>query len=85
MQQFGTWGDHVTLQAVADTFGVHIAIMTSYQDSCVVEIKPQGQTHSQRVLYLSFWAEVKSILCAIMLSFEKKQGAHGLRQAHKLS
>ena len=58
MQQFGTWGDHVTLQAVADTFGVRIAIMTSYQDSCVIEIQPQGQTQSQRVLYLSFWAEV---------------------------
>ena len=58
MGQFGTWGDHVTLQAVADTFGVRIAIMTSYQDSCVVEIQPQGPVHSQRVLYLSFWAEV---------------------------
>lgn len=58
MQQFGTWGDHVTLQAVADTFGVRIAIMTSYQDSCVIEIQPQGQIQSQRVLYLSFWAEV---------------------------
>ncbi len=58
MQQFGTWGDHVTLQAVADTFGVRIAIMTSYQDSCVIEIQPQGQVQSQRVLYLSFWAEV---------------------------
>lgn len=58
MQQFGIWGDHVTLQAVADTFGVRIAIMTSYQDSCVIEIQPQGQIQSQRVLYLSFWAEV---------------------------
>lgn len=58
MQQFGTWGDHVTLQAVADAFGVRIAIMTSYQDGCVVEIQPQGQVKSQRILYLSFWAEV---------------------------
>jgi len=58
MQQFGIWGDHVTLQAVADSFGVRIAIMTSYQDSCVIEIQPQGQIQSQRVLYLSFWAEV---------------------------
>ena len=58
MQQFGTWGDHVTLQAVADAFGVRIAIMTSYQDGCVVEIQPQCQVKSQRVLYLSFWAEV---------------------------
>ena len=60
MQQFGTWGDHVTLQAVADAFGVRIAIMTSYQDGCVVEIQPQGHVKSQRILYLSFWAEVSS-------------------------
>lgn len=58
MQQFGTWGDHVTLQAVADAFGVRIAILTSFQDGCVVEIQPQGQVKSQRILYLSFWAEV---------------------------
>ena len=58
MQQFGTWGDHVTLQAVADAFGVRIAIMTSYQDGCVVEIQPHGLVKSQRILYLSFWAEV---------------------------
>ena len=63
MQQFGTWGDHVTLQAVADTFGVRIAIMTSYRDSSVVEIQPQGQVKSQRVLYLSFWAEVSKCDC----------------------
>ena len=60
MQQLGTWGDHVTLQAVADAFGVRIAIMTSYQDGCVVEIQPHSEVKSQRILYLSFWAEVSS-------------------------
>lgn len=61
MHQFGTWGDHVTLQAVADAFGVRMVIMTSYRDSCVVEIQPQGQAQSQRILHLSFWAEVGCI------------------------
>ena len=61
MHQFGTWGDHVTLQAVADAFGVRMVIMTSYRDSCVVEIQPQGQAQSQRILHLSFWAEVRCI------------------------
>lgn len=61
MHQFGEWGDHVTLQAAADAFGVRIVVMTSYRDSCVIEIQPQGQVQSQRVLYLSFWAEVSRI------------------------
>lgn len=67
MNQFGTWGDHVTLQAAADAFGVRIVIMTSYRDSCVVEIQPQGQVQSQRILYLSFWAEVSSYLALSQL------------------
>lgn len=58
MHQFGTWGDHVTLQAVADAFGVRIVVMTSYRDSCVIEIQPQSHMQSQRILHLSFWAEV---------------------------
>lgn len=33
-------------------------ILTSYQDSGVIEIRPNGPTMSERFLYLSFWAEV---------------------------
>ena len=33
-------------------------IITSYQDSGVIEICPNGPTKSERLLYLSFWAEV---------------------------
>jgi len=33
-------------------------IITSYEHSGVVEIQPNGPTKSERILYLSFWAEV---------------------------
>ena len=56
----GTWGDHVTLQAAADAFGVKVSLLTSFENSCFVEIKPQTKLQSERNLYLSFWAEVIS-------------------------
>eukprot|EP01026_Neomeris_dumetosa_P069242 TRINITY_DN6832_c1_g1_i1.p1 TRINITY_DN6832_c1_g1~~TRINITY_DN6832_c1_g1_i1.p1 ORF type:complete len:167 (-),score=7.89 TRINITY_DN6832_c1_g1_i1:404-904(-) len=51
------WGDHVTLQATADLFGVQINVLTSFQEAGFLELKPK-QLKSQRVLWLSFWAEV---------------------------
>ena len=59
MASSGTWGDHVTLQAAADAFGVKISLLTSFEASCFVEIKPQTKLQSERNLYLSFWAEVQ--------------------------
>lgn len=53
----GEWGDHVTLQAAADSYGVRILVVTSFKDTCYMEILPQNQK-SKRVVYLSFWAEV---------------------------
>lgn len=53
----GEWGDHVTLQAAADSYGVKILIITSFKDTCYIEILPKFQK-SKRVIYLSFWAEV---------------------------
>ncbi|CAK9159657.1 unnamed protein product [Ilex paraguariensis] len=53
----GEWGDHVTLQAAADTFGVKIFVITSFKDTCYIEILPHIQK-SNRVICLSFWAEV---------------------------
>ncbi|KAK9830552.1 hypothetical protein WJX72_012417 [[Myrmecia] bisecta] len=58
MARNGTWGDHVTLQAVADAYGVRINVMTSFEEACFIELKPLGPVRSQRVVYLSFWAEV---------------------------
>lgn len=53
----GEWGDHVTLQAAADWYGVKICILTSFKDTCYIEIMPVDQK-SKRVIFLSFWAEV---------------------------
>ncbi|KAG9134573.1 hypothetical protein Leryth_000905 [Lithospermum erythrorhizon] len=53
----GEWGDHVTLQAAADSYGIKILVITSYKETCYIEILPKIQK-SNRVIYLSFWAEV---------------------------
>uniref|UniRef100_A0A0E0KLV4 OTU domain-containing protein n=1 Tax=Oryza punctata TaxID=4537 RepID=A0A0E0KLV4_ORYPU len=39
----GEWGDHVTLQAAADSYGVKIFILTSFRDTCYIEILPVVQ------------------------------------------
>ncbi|KAJ3697200.1 hypothetical protein LUZ61_000905 [Rhynchospora tenuis] len=57
MAKTGEWGDHVTLQAAADKFAAKICLLTSFRDTCFVEIIPQSQA-PQRELWLSFWSEV---------------------------
>ncbi|XVE59065.1 hypothetical protein DITRI_Ditri05aG0015000 [Diplodiscus trichospermus] len=57
MSKSGEWGDHVTLQAAADSYGVKIFVITSFKDTCYIEILPNVQ-RSKRVIFLSFWAEV---------------------------
>ncbi|URE38671.1 OTU-like cysteine protease [Musa troglodytarum] len=57
MSKNGEWGDHVTLQAAADSYGVKIFILTSFKDTCYIEILPSVEK-SKRVVCLSFWAEV---------------------------
>lgn len=52
-----TWGDHITLQAAADAYGVAMCIISSYKDNFVIEIQPK-EKRSERVLWISFWAEV---------------------------
>uniref|UniRef100_A0A7N0T6T9 ubiquitinyl hydrolase 1 n=1 Tax=Kalanchoe fedtschenkoi TaxID=63787 RepID=A0A7N0T6T9_KALFE len=53
----GEWGDHVTLQACADSYGVKIFVLTSFKETCYIEILPHVEK-SKRVIFLSFWAEV---------------------------
>ncbi|KAK9108659.1 hypothetical protein Syun_024670 [Stephania yunnanensis] len=53
----GEWGDHVTLQAAADKFMAKICLLTSFRDTCFIEINPQSQA-PQRELWLSFWSEM---------------------------
>lgn len=57
MSKNGEWGDHVTLKAAADKYGVRIFVITSFKDTCSIEILPHIQK-SKRVIFLSFWAEV---------------------------
>lgn len=57
MSKAGEWGDHVTLQAAADSYGVKMFVITSFKDTCYIEILPQSQK-SNRIIILSFWAEV---------------------------
>ncbi|KAG6665614.1 hypothetical protein I3843_02G150100 [Carya illinoinensis] len=57
MSKNGEWGDHVTLQAAADWYGVKIFVLTSFKNTCYIEILPHIQK-SNRVIFMSFWAEV---------------------------
>ncbi|KAF3790435.1 OTU domain-containing protein [Nymphaea thermarum] len=57
MAKSGEWGDHVTLQAAADKFRAKICLLTSFRDTCFIEIGPQQQV-PERELWLSFWSEV---------------------------
>ncbi|KAL4376044.1 hypothetical protein GQ457_02G012920 [Hibiscus cannabinus] len=57
MAKSGEWGDHVTLQAASDKYAVKICLLTSFRDTCFIEITPQGQAPKYE-LWLSFWAEV---------------------------
>nr|XP_024384979.1 uncharacterized protein LOC112286871 isoform X1 [Physcomitrium patens] len=57
MSNNGEWGDHVTLQAAADYYGVKISLVTSFKDRCFIEIMPSTRK-SAREIYLSFWAEI---------------------------
>ncbi|KAL8551574.1 hypothetical protein ACS0TY_000605 [Phlomoides rotata] len=57
MSKSGEWGDHVTLQAAADCYGFKIIVMTSFKDTCYIEILPRMEK-SDRIILLSFWSEV---------------------------
>ncbi|KAI3965846.1 hypothetical protein MKX01_010803 [Papaver californicum] len=57
LKRSGEWGDHVSLQAAADRFEAKICLLTSFRDTCFIEIVPNDKTPS-RELWLSFWSEV---------------------------
>ncbi|XP_022841976.1 OTU domain-containing protein DDB_G0284757-like [Olea europaea var. sylvestris] len=53
MSKAGEWGDHVTLQAAADTYGVKIFVITSFRDTCYIEILPQTlKSNRSKFIYL---------------------------------
>jgi hypothetical protein len=57
MKRSGEWGDHLTLQAAADRFGAKICLLTSFRDTCLIEIIPKDIPHTKE-FWLSFWSEV---------------------------
>jgi len=57
MSIVGQWGDHVTLQALADAYGVRIVLLTSFEREPVIELVPCEAKFAQTLL-LSFWAEI---------------------------
>ena len=75
MSRLGTWGDHLTLQAAADAYGVRICLVTSFTEGAIIHICPtqlpqQAAYGAQQrgdgpALWLSFWAEVhyNSLAC----------------------
>jgi hypothetical protein len=61
MAHAGTWGDHVTLQAVADCCQVRICVVTTHASSAgaVLTVAPAtGEADRAHTLWLSFFAEV---------------------------
>lgn len=62
----GAWGDHVTLQAVADRIGVDINLVTSFEDrdggTGMIRVRsrpmPDTPPSDGQPLWLSFWAEI---------------------------
>jgi hypothetical protein len=49
-------------QAVADRLGLRIVVLSTFEESLVIEIHPHGGTRSDRMLHLSFWAEARPLL-----------------------
>jgi OTU-like cysteine protease len=52
----GTWGDHVTLQAISNAYGVQICLVTTSESQVYIEVSPR-EASSSRVLWLSFWSQ----------------------------
>ena len=50
------------MQAVADRLGLRIVVLSTFEESPVIEIHPHGGTRSDRLLHLSFWAEARVLL-----------------------
>ncbi|XP_024031717.1 uncharacterized protein LOC21396225 isoform X2 [Morus notabilis] len=44
-------------QQIVEQYGVKVFVITSFKDTCSIEILPHAQK-SNRVIFLSFWAEV---------------------------
>ncbi|XWS56411.1 hypothetical protein CRYUN_Cryun09bG0083200 [Craigia yunnanensis] len=54
MKENGEWGDYVTLQAAADAYGVKIFVLTSFKDTCYIEILPRNQKSERSKILMLF-------------------------------
>ncbi|KAJ6741564.1 OTU DOMAIN CONTAINING PROTEIN [Salix viminalis] len=65
MKKSGEWGDHLTLQAAADRFGAKICLVTSFRDTCYIEIIPKDRNPT-RGRSKSLYSVPKAITTCIM-------------------
>jgi hypothetical protein len=79
MSQNHVWGDHLTLQAAADRYGIQISLITSYKDAPYMHIMPR-EIKSCRILWLSFFGT--RVLCsAVRAGSLTLRGVHTRRAA----
>ena len=58
MGRDGNWGDHLTLQAASNVYGLEIRVYTSYDEDWERVIRPADDGNIGRAIQLSFYAEV---------------------------
>ncbi|KAG5552152.1 hypothetical protein RHGRI_010302 [Rhododendron griersonianum] len=70
MKKLGEWGDHITLQGAADCFEVKICLVTSFRDTCYIEILPKDKNPSRgSISYCSFYMHISVYLLVYDWSF----------------
>ena len=58
MGRDGNWGNHLTLQAASNVYGLEIRVYTSYDENWERVIRPTDDGNIRRAIQLSFYAEL---------------------------